>query len=148
MNVSSVDANEIPVLDHSRKDITVAMLHDEDRQWRRTELPIETIVIASAQFLRQASSGHDRFPHLDYQQRNNFCIGWRIEWLHDGTLSKVQRVWLRSLRNSVWPMRTKGVDHLSDGAYPFFNQDFCRVLTRMLKCLGRFDDTEHISNAL
>jgi hypothetical protein len=45
-------------------------------------------------------------------------------------------------------MRTKGVCHLPDSAYPFFNQDFCRVLTRMLKCLGRFDDTENISNAL
>src|ERR1700678_1507029 len=98
MDVSSVDAQEILVLDHSRKDIAVAMLHDKDRQWRCTELPRETIIIASAQFLRQASSGHDRFPHLDYQQRNNFCIGWRTGWLHDGTLSKVQRVWLVPLR--------------------------------------------------
>jgi hypothetical protein len=44
-------------------------------------------------------------------------------------------------------MRTEGVGDLRDAAYPFFSQDFCRVLTRMLKCLGRFGDTEYISNA-
>jgi hypothetical protein len=54
----------------------------------------------------------------------------------------------RSSRNSVWQMGTEGVGDVPNTACPVLQPRRLSCLTRMLECLGRFGDIEHISNAL